>query len=65
MRRKDIRRKKKSLLRDIKDWTGMNVEELFYVERERKIFRYLVANIRHKIACKEEILVFQIINAFF
>lgn len=44
--RKGIGRKRKSWLRNIREWTGMGVEELFYAAKDRDAFKTVVANLR-------------------
>jgi hypothetical protein len=44
--KKGIGRKRKSWLRNIRDWTNMTVDELFHVAKDRDTFRNVVANLR-------------------
>lgn len=43
--RKGIGRKKKSWLRNIREWTNLGVGELFHVAKDREEFRKVVANL--------------------
>lgn len=44
--KKGIGRKKKSWLRDIREWTNLNADQIFHVAKDREAFKVVVANLR-------------------
>lgn len=52
--KKTIGRKKKSWLRNIRDWTNLSAEQIFHVARDREAFKEVIANLRYRKTAYEE-----------